>query len=468
MNGGTRQVVVVGAGISGLACAIGLRRRGVRAVVLESGERAGGKIRTEEREGYQFECGPNTVIPNPPLLNLIEEAGLARDIVDAAPRAKRRFVLCHGTLEPIPMGLIAAIRSPLLGLGGFASVASEPFRRRTGPNDGETVAAFIERRFGARILENLVSPFVSGIYAGDPKQLEARSVFPRLVEAERRSGSVIRGLLATRRTERAVGSRPRSRHQSITLRHGLGSLAHALGERLGPNLRLNAAVESIEEGASGCCVHLARGDVIPCQHVVLSGEPRSSVALLQGVADSAFIRRDLEGIEHAGLIVVGLGFDRRVVEHPLDGFGYLAGPGSKSRVLGCMFRSSLFPHAAPPGRCLIVSFVRLYTDGRALTDPAAVSLVRQELRQRLGLHGEPEVVFASRWEGAIAQPRPGHDAMRRRVLEWSARGRVSVISSAVHGVSLPLCAATGLAEAERLATLLNGNAAPAPAREIHA
>jgi oxygen-dependent protoporphyrinogen oxidase len=461
------QVVVVGAGITGLACAIGLRKRGVRVLVLEGSERAGGKISTEERGGFQFECGPNTVLPNPALLELIEAAGLAGEIVAAEPGAKRRYVLRHGMLEAVPMGLAAALRSPLVGVGGLMSVAREALRGRGSPVERETVAAFIRRRFGLRILDNLVAPFVSGVYAGDAARLEARSVFPELVEAEERRGSVVRGMLAARRrAQRERGTA--ARHGSITLRRGLGSLARGLGEALGEDLRLNAPVAAIEEWADGCRVTLASGGVVRCERVVLSGEPRSAAALLKDVPDSAFIRRDLEGIDHAGLIVVGLGFPRSAVAHPLDGFGYLAGPGAEGPVIGSMFRSSLFPHSAPSGACLIVSFVRAHDRGHLVSDAEAGALARAALAQRLGVRGEPSEVFVSRWERAIAQPRPGHDAMRRRVVGWSERGRVSVISSAVHGVSLPKCAATGLAEGSRVARLVEGSHAPTGASEAHA
>jgi oxygen-dependent protoporphyrinogen oxidase len=442
------QVVVVGAGITGLACALALRERGVSVLVVDAAQRAGGKVETTNQDGYQFECGPNTVMLNEPLRWLIRCAGLEEEVVSASSQAKKRYVLVGDQLRTVPMGPVAALRSPLVGMRGMLDVALEVARRRPqGTPRDESAAAFVRRRFGNRIAENLVGPFLRGVYAGDAERLEARSVLRRLVEAEERHGSVIRGLLASRKK--------REKRESITLRGGLESLPQRLGATLGADLRLGTAVTELQERGDACAVRLTGGETVACSRVVLACEPKAAAGLLSHVPDAAFARRDLESIEHAGLAVVGLAYRREQVSHPLDGFGYLTGPGAYSgAVLGCMFRSSIFPHTAPTGSRLLIAFVQRVYEGRELGEHELVRQAQVELTTRLGARSSPLKVFLRLWDEAIAQPTRGHDAKRERIAAWSSRGRISIVSSAVHGVALGQCAETGVNEADRIATLI--------------
>ena len=449
---------MIGGGLTGLACAQRLMGLGIEPLLLEASGRIGGKIRTVTDAGYEFEAGPNTLLAsNPALLEMIDEIGLADQIIETAPSAKRRYVLHRGRLVPAPMNPLAAVTSPLLGPAGILGAIEDLWRRR--PVDvpaDETVASFIRRRFGQRVLENLVAPFLAGVYGGDAGQLEARSTLKRLVEAEEHSGSVIRGLLALRKRNKDAGDKPKkkrkSAHRSITFQGGLEALPRRVAQRLGPRVRVDMTVISMTEDSSGCQLVLAGGQVIHVGRVVIATETTAASQLVENLPDTTEIATDLRAIRSAGIAVVGFAFPRASVAHRLDGFGYLAGAGSTSPVLGCFFRSSIFPHTAPAGVALLVSFVGgARHDISALTNDQLLEMARQELDRRLGLTGSPQRVFFERWPEAIPQFTPGHAARVQRIADWSQRGRVSIVSSGVHGVALPLCVETGRREAERIA-----------------
>lgn len=462
------QVVVVGAGITGLACAQRLLARGVEPLVLEAGDRVGGKITTVREGGYEFEAGPNTLMASSQgVYDLIADAGLSDAVIEPSPAAKKRYVLYHGRLRAVPMSPISALTSPLLGVPGVLGVLGDLVRRRPpGTPEDETVASFVRRRFGRRVLENLVSPFLSGVYAGDPARLEAASSLKKLFEAEQHSGgSVIRGLIGLRRAA-PKPDRPKPRTKSITFRGGLETLPERVAERLGgERVRLETAVESIRIDGDECVIRTADGDEVTCDRVVLACEPPAAAPLVQSLDGGAEVAQDLAAIEIACVSVVGLAFKRVDVAHPLDGFGYLAGPGAARPVLGCLFRSSIFPHTAPPGEVLLAAFVGgARHDVRGLPEREIVTLTLNEVTERLGITGRPTRTFVRRWPAAIAQANQGHAARRRRIAAWSASGPVSVISSAVFGVPLNDCVVAGQAEAERVAAVL-ASAAPST-REV--
>ena len=154
-------------------------------------------IGTVETDGFLFESGPQSFQGTEALLDLIRELGIEGELCKADPKAPR-FVLRHGKLQKVPMSPQALLTSSLLAPGSRWKVISEPLRRTKPPNEEESVANFVRRKFGHEILEYLVAPFVSGVYAGDPEKLSLRAAFPSLEEWEREYGSVLRGAMKSR------------------------------------------------------------------------------------------------------------------------------------------------------------------------------------------------------------------------------------------------------------------------------
>ncbi|HEX2714544.1 MAG TPA: FAD-dependent oxidoreductase, partial [Candidatus Acidoferrales bacterium] len=96
------RTIVIGGGISGLACTYRLRRRGIPVLLLEQGQRVGGVIDSVEEDGFLFELGPQSFQSTDALLEVIGWAGLDAELLRANPRAPR-FVLVNGQLERVPM-----------------------------------------------------------------------------------------------------------------------------------------------------------------------------------------------------------------------------------------------------------------------------------------------------------------------------------------------------------------------------
>src|ERR1700675_3140427 len=226
------QVAVIGAGISGLACAYRLQQLGTDVTVFESNSAAGGMIDSVEKDGFLFEAGPQSFQGTPALLDLIRELGLESQLQKADARAPR-YVLLHSHLRKIPMSPQALLASTLLNPVSRWKIASEPFKKSQPPTEEESVAAFVRRKFGSEILEYLVSPFVSGVYAGDPEQLSLKAAFPSLAEWERDYGSVIRGAIKSR----PAGGKKIAKPSLCSFRKGVAALPNALAAKLANNLR---------------------------------------------------------------------------------------------------------------------------------------------------------------------------------------------------------------------------------------
>src|SRR5262249_32944588 len=234
------KVVIVGGGISGLALAFRLEQRApdVEVTVLEQQSHVGGKIATEMHNGFRVEAGPNGFLDNKDAtLNLCGDLGLRERLVAASEAARRnRFLLLDGRLRKLPTGLWSFVRSDVLSWRAKLSLLAERFRPR-GPDRGdESIDAFARRRVGREVAETLADPFVTGIFAGDPRTLSVRAAFPRLAALEREHGSVLGGMAKTakqRRVEAAArGEAPKRASQTWSFREGMGLLIETLRERL--------------------------------------------------------------------------------------------------------------------------------------------------------------------------------------------------------------------------------------------
>lgn len=369
----TLPVLVVGGGISGLVCAYALRRAGIEAQLIEASSQPGGMIRSDNREGFLLELGPQSFSGTAVLRSLSADLGIADQIVQA-PAAAPRYVLINGALQAVPLNPPAMLSSSLLSLRTKWNIARDAFGTTHPPEEDESVAAFVQRKFGAELLQRLVGPFVSGIYAGDPERLSLRAAFPQLHEAEESAGSVIRGMMRSARSRKG----PRERPTLMSFRDGNGALVRALAANLGAALRVGEEVVGIgvrrertvkfevRTSANG------RDETVLAERLVLATSADVAGTLLRDV--NAAFEPVLAGIEYAPVAVVSLGYRREDVAHSLQGFGFLVPRSSGLQVLGTVWNSSLFPGRAPADHVLLTSFV-----GGA-TNPAAAALSAQELR----------------------------------------------------------------------------------------
>ena len=410
----THAVVVVGGGISGLVCAYALRRAGLDAVLLESSDRPGGVIRSERRDAWLFEHGPQSFTATGPLMTLIREIGLDEQIARGDSRAPR-FVLVDGALVPAPLSPPAFFASSLFGWGTKLAIFRDLFGHSRPPAEDESIAQFIRRKFSLELLEKLVGPFVSGVYAGDPERLSLRSAFPMLHAAELAKGSLIRGMFAAAKVEKAKRKGPRERPTVLSFREGNEMLPRALAARLGDALRLKTAVTRIAKNPSSATqrfsLDVTRGghsETLSCEHLVVATPPDTAGGLLAAL-EPAF-QAQLSAIEFAAVAVVSLGYPKQDIARDVNGFGFLVPRSSGLRLLGTVWNSSLFPGRAPEGHALLTSFVGGATDPAAakLSHEELASLVHGEISGLLSMKTTPVFSNVTSWPRALPQYNLGH------------------------------------------------------------
>ena len=435
----TARIVVAGGGISGLAAAYHIsriakeKRPGTEVVLLEKEERPGGKIRSEQADGFLFEWGPNGFLDSKPdTLALTRELGIEDRLLPSSDEARKRYIYARSRLYRLPESPQAFFTSGLLSIPGRLRIIKELWAPRTPPGVDTTLAEFARRRLGPEALDKLLDPMVEGIFAGDPAAISLESSFPRIAELERDHGSLIRAMMALQR-ERKKAARletmPGGRAKTsagpagpggvlTSFAGGAGELVGMLVNELGGQVRLGSEVVRIDPVDAG-------PDRPPRYRIEFAGPEGTpeqleadAVLLALPAYNSASLLRHLDPdasalvgkIPYADVAVVGLGYNKDDVPHPLDGFGYVIPHSEGKRILGTLWSSSIFPGRAPDGMVLLRSMVGGSRNPHyaLLEEGELVKLVREELDGILGIRAEPRFVRIARWEKAIPQYPGGH------------------------------------------------------------
>ncbi len=406
------NIVIVGAGISGLSAAWFLHRKGFPVRILEAGDRVGGVIDTESVDGYRVERGPNSTMqkpgtPDDALGRIVEQTGLADRLLEAAPAARKRFVMRNRRLMSLPGSPREGITTKLFSWPAKLRLLAEPFIGRA--RDEETVAQFVTRRLGREFLDYAVAPFISGVYAGDPAALSVRAAVARIYALERDHGSLIRGAIALRKLGRGAGM-PAGR--LVSFDEGMAVLPAAVAAALPAGaVETGRRVEALTRDGGGWrvrCGGPGGATEIAARHVVLAAPAAATAELIAPLAPEAATL--LRAIPYAPIVSAGLGYARDQVTHPLDGFGFLVPRVEGVRTLGGLFSSTLFPGRAPDGRVLITAFIGGTTDPEAvaLGDDAVTGAIASDLAAALAIDGAPAPVRISRYQAAIPQYTIGH------------------------------------------------------------
>jgi protoporphyrinogen/coproporphyrinogen III oxidase len=398
------SVAIIGAGLTGLAAGYDLKQRGARVVIYEAGARIGGMVKSERRDGFLAELGPNSMSPpSAAVAALLTELGLDSNRITASPEARHRYIVRRGKPVRLPLTPPELLTSRLFSNSAKLAIFGEPLTEAIDAQVDESVAAFVRRRFNQEVVDYVANPFVAGTFAGDPEQLSVRHALPQLHALEQTHGSIMKAYVRMMKARRESGQ-IEAMGGPVSFRNGLQEIPDALGRELGSEVRLKAPVTQLQRGSRGWTVGAAFQSPEVYDAVVYAA-PAHSLDQIDLDLPGGERLSTLSTIVHPPVAVISLGFRREQVAHPLDGFGCLAPEVERRRVLGVIFSSSLFPDRAPEGQVLLTVFVGGTRDPDFVQlDPHTLtSRVLDELRALLGATGEPTFRAVEIWPKAIPQ-----------------------------------------------------------------
>jgi protoporphyrinogen/coproporphyrinogen III oxidase len=450
------RIAIIGGGISGLSAAFTLeekRQAGapIEYVLFESAPRLGGVLVTDRVDGCIVEAGPDSFVTEKPwATDLCRKIGLGDQLIGSNDADRKTYILTRGKLVVMPYGLmfmvptkiLPTVFSPLFSLRTKMQMAAEWFHPPHKASADESVAEMVERHYGAEMVNRLADPLLSGIYGGEASQLSVRAVLPRFADMEAKHGSLGRAMLAARSKMDVAKTPPRPLFTS--LKDGMQQMVDALIARLPANvLRTNVPVHSTIPQDNGWTVSAGyQSDHFDA--LIVATPARAASAVLQ--LAEANLARELGEIRYTSSVTVVLGYDEAVRRSLPPGFGFLVPRVEGRRLLAATFVHNKFPHRAPEDRALIRCFLGGASVEQVLgaSDEQILRIVRDELREIIGLTADPLFVRIYRWRAAMAQYGVGHLERLQRIESLLQKlPGLALAGNGFTGIGVPDCVRSG-------------------------
>jgi oxygen-dependent protoporphyrinogen oxidase len=347
------MIGIIGGGISGLAVAWHLERKGLPFVLLEANDEAGGVMRTRAVDGLPLDVGPQRTRMTREVRELVEAAGLVDELL-VAPEDVPLYVYRDGRLREVPFSMGAAVTTDLLGWFAKLRVLGEPFT--AGPRPEETVERFFIRKFGPQAYRSMIGPLYGGLYASDPSQMFVRHGLSMTLDHFGVKGSLLLTLLRR-------GNAARRQIPTVSFTGGMQMLPEALRRRLGDRVRAGSRVTAIRrledprsrpggeagpggggargrEGPARYRLEVDGSEPVDVERVVICIPAPDAAPLLEPVSTGASER--VGSLRYNRLAVVHMMADETPGGVPLVGFGYQVAFGEPLETRGCTWNGPIF------------------------------------------------------------------------------------------------------------------------------
>lgn len=457
------SVVVVGAGVSGLAAAwelsggaAGPNESTPRVEVLDVAERVGGSLAVTDFAGRSVDLGPDGFLARrPEAVELVGELGLDGDLV--AIGASGASIFLRDQLCPLPTGLALGVPTTLeqvravRGLSWRARLAAARdlvMPRSLAVGDDATIGAILRAKLGRELTYQFIEPMVGGIQAGRVDALSAKSVFPGLLDAAARGGSLMRALRAPSQPASATPATPTPVFYS--LHGGLGSLPGVLRAQLearGVVVRTGVGVNALRRTPVGTYpveVDTAT-TTTPANAVILTAPAQVAGTLLGRFHDDLAA---LARVESAGAAMVTFSLTRRELPPGTGVLVPLQTPwrnGESMMVTALTFLDRKWPYLARESDVLVRAHVGRVDDERwtQLSDDELTARVYEELATLLGDVGAVLASRVQRWPASLPQYYVGHDVMVQRARDAARTLGVELAGMTYDGVGVPASIGSG-------------------------
>lgn len=461
-----KRVAIVGGGASGLAAATALefaKRAGgeLEYTLFERDAQLGGVMRTEVADDCLIEAGPDSFLSEKTTgAEFCKLFGMGDQIIGSNDGERITYILVKNRLIPMPDGLmfmvptkiLPTVTTPLFTWGTKIKMGLELLQRPPAKNGDETVADLVRRHYGQEVVERLADPLLAGVYGGDAANLSVRAVLPRFADMEAKYGSLSRGMLAARKKMRdfvkAQGPGYRQRPLFSSLENGMQQMVDAVAKFLPQSaVRTGAAISTASR--SGEKWKLTVGGETQEFDALIIATPAHVAGSLLSPTD-ADLAHDLNAVSYSSSITVVMTYSRADLANMPPGFGFLVPKGEGRRIRALTFVHNKFPHRAPADKGIVRVFLGGLSDPDILklSDDEVLATVRRELKEIVGLTGEPRVTRVYRWNKAMAQYGPGHLERVARIQQRVAGiPKLALAGNAFQGIGVPDCLASGLTAA---------------------
>lgn len=463
-----KHVIILGGGITGLAAAFYVQKYAketeepVTFTLLESSSRLGGKIETIKENGFVIERGPDSYLARKTVMtDLAKEVGLEKELV--SNETGQAYILHNMKLHPIPEGAVMGVPTkvmpfaftPLFSIFGKARAGFDLFLpKRSDSSKDISVGHFFRRRLGDEVVDRLIEPLLSGIYAGKIDQLSLQSTFPQFIETEKKHRSLILGMKSSQQKPVKTQKTEKKKGAFLTFKNGLSSFVSALKASLPEeHIKTGVKAESVEHLEDGTySVKMEDGSILAADHVIVT----TPYAVTKKLFNEKLFPADFHKTKPTSVATVAMEFNEDDVSFSLDGTGFVIAKSEKTSITACTWTSRKWPHTTPKGKVLLRCYVGRADDQGIVheSDEMILNKVLDDLKKIMGVDTKPEKYYVSRMIDSMPQYEVGHKEYVKQLrasFENELPG-VLLAGAPYDGVGLPDCVNSAKKAAESLFT----------------
>lgn len=460
-----KKIVIIGGGITGLSTAYYLQKEikekalPLEVKLFEASNRFGGIISTEKKDGFVIERGPDSILARKAsALKLIKEVGLEDKVVSNT--AGKSYIYARGKIHTMPEGAFMGIPTQVtpFALSGLFSplgkirAAGDFILPKGKEKADQSLGEFFRRRLGDEIVDNLIDPLLSGIYAGDIDRLSLMSLFPMFYHMEQKHRSLVLGLKKTMPAPpKSAKKEPSKKGMFISLSTGLESLVDAVVNQLDEGILFKGTpVEKIIKNEQGYQIILANGQIEHADSVVLATEHFHAQRML---SDYSFMNtfNDMTSFSVAN---VAMAFPKSAIKQDIDGTGFLVSRTSDFRITACTWTHKKWPGTTPEDMALLRCYVGKPKDQEVvnLSDEEIINIALRDLNKTMNITEKPLFHVITRWKKAMPQYNVGHLERMKNVKESLSKELPGVFlaGGSYEGVGIPDCIDQGEAAVKKV------------------
>ncbi|AYC30163.1 protoporphyrinogen oxidase [Paenisporosarcina cavernae] len=456
-----KKIIIIGGGITGLSAAFYMQKEArekgypLEITLIESSPRLGGKIQTLRKDGFIVERGPDSFLARKVSFGqLAEDLGIEDQLVKNA--TGQAYVLVGEELHPIPAGSVMGIpteispfvTSGLFSWSGKVRAAGDFVLPKSNIQGDQSLGHFFRRRFGNEVVENLIEPLLSGIYAGDLDRLSLQATFPQFEKVEQEHRSLI---LGTKRTTPKSPTKAKKEGIFRTFRDGLETIVESLEQALTDvQLYKGVRAERLQQVGEQVEITLNTGSTLQADGIILTTPHGVTKSLLEEHG----IMEEFEEMPSTSVATVAMAFKEDQVQISKDGTGFVVSRNSDYSITACTWTHKKWPTTTPEGHVLMRGYVGRAGDEAIvdLSDKEIEKVVLDDLRKTTKIDGDPLFTVVTRWKEAMPQYVVGHQDRVQRVKADLATKlpHVKLAGSSYEGLGLPDCVDQGKAMTREL------------------
>lgn len=476
MEEGRHKVAIIGGGITGLTSAFYLQKIArehnlpLNIKLIEASHRLGGKMQTVVRDGFTIERGPDSFLARKTsIVRLAKEVGMDHQLVHNS--TGKSYILVNEKLYSVPGGSIMGIPTevaPFITTGLFSvpgklRALADLFLSRSESGKDQPLGGFFRRRLGDEVVENLIEPLLSGIYAGDIDQLSLMSTFPQFYQVEQKYRSLIMGMkknAAAQPQKKEPSTGDKTKGAFFTFKSGLQSFAEAIETNLEPDSILKGhRVNKVYKVNDQYEIYLNNGEILVADSII-AATPHKVTQLL--FKQYSFFD-PFKNVPSTSVATVALAFPKEAVKKDINGTGFVVSRNSDYTITACTWTHKKWKHSAPEGKVLLRCYIGRAGDETVvdLSDDQIIRIVLDDLNKTMDIKMDPDFAVISRWNNAMPQYIVGHkerlETIRKHVAEELPG--VFLAGSSYEGIGVPDCITQGEAAVQHVLDYLKINPA---------